>query len=112
MHGKESIMNPYVWHANKFKKGFKVGELNIVSAQRQTGKSTFVYNILKQRALAWGEWGPVWSFMPKRSYTGKLIWGRIMARTHILFFNNDNTPVFQFASRKEVFLETLKTKHD
>lgn len=104
-------MNTYVWQENMLKKGFKPGELQFIAVQRQTGKSMITANWMKARfGGGWTDWEKMWTFKPRKSITGKNIWGRIMGRKTIFALSRNSNRVFQYATSKEVFTETLKGK--
>ena len=56
----------------------------------------------------WTDWKIMWALRPYKSIEGKLIWGRIMVRKNTLVLEYPGGPWYQYATKKEIFMMTLK----
>lgn len=107
------MSNKYEWQENAIK-GLRKGQLHIIAAQRQTGKSRFMQMQMQGRAMRirgpWSDWKKtkfVWPWDRKDSVEGTKIWGKINTRIHKLALNGDGSRIIQFASDVEIFKRTL-----
>ena len=106
------------WQLDILKRGLKEEQLLIVSAGRKTGKSylTAIQNTIQNMAqlgsqrLGQTKWEKTFTFIPKRSISGKLIVGGIYKRCNKIFypFENEWWQVEEYATRKEVFVQELR----
>ncbi len=98
-------MNLYQWQEDVLKKGFKPGELRVIAAQRQTGKSMIVQQMIRFDS-GWTKWKPEWTWKTRvSSRSGKIIWGRIMVRTSKLMISGRGKLVQQRATPKEALTQ-------
>jgi hypothetical protein len=90
--------------------GIKKGA-TIVATGRGMGKSAIVASIMRMRySEPWSTWQKRFSFYPRKSYSGKWIWGKIMVRRNIFVIHDDGSRVLEYASRKEAFKHNLKNE--
>jgi len=104
--------NLYQWQADILG-GLKKGELHIISCGRRTGKSILAMQYM-QRAVftgSWNDWQEIWVWpwkSRKSSISGKIIWGHIHKRSNKLVLTGKGNDYYQYATKKEVFVKTLK----
>ena len=100
----------YDWQKldRSFRGGIKKGDAVVVSG-RGMGKSRMVADIFRMKfSEPWAKWEERFSFRPRKSYTGKWIWGKIMVRRNIFVVFDDGSRVLEYASCKEAFKDNLK----
>ena len=56
----------------------------------------------------WEKWERRFAVLPKRSVTGRWIWGKVMVRRNIFMIHEDGTAVIEYATYKEAFKDNLK----
>ncbi len=83
---------------------------SIVGVQPMTGNMGEIFNLGKVEKTKWSEWETRFTWLPKKSIYGKIIWGSVQHRHEMNAW--DKVPlasgVKQWATKKEVFKSKLR----
>ena len=60
------------------------------------------------RTDGWGKWEKRFTVLPRRSITGKWVWGKVATRRNIFIIYEDGTAVMEYTTHKEAFTDNLK----